>query len=64
MLSTVWNIQRGSWSYIEKRRGKREIEVTRRKRGGVKRRATDIASNRFSKCPTHPRTLKEIHAVG
>ena len=28
MLSTVWNTQRGSWSYIEKRRGREEIEVT------------------------------------
>ena len=26
-----------SQSYVEKRRGKREIEVTRRRRGGVKK---------------------------
>ena len=35
-FSTVRDIQRGSQSYKEKRRGRREIEVTRRRRGGVK----------------------------
>ena len=33
VLFTVWNTQRGSWSYIEKRRGKKEMNMTRR-RGG------------------------------
>ena len=36
MLSTVWNIQSGSRSSIEKRRGRKEIEVTRRRRGESK----------------------------
>ena len=36
IFSTVRDTQRGSQSYTEKRRGRREIEVTRR-RGGVKR---------------------------
>ena len=31
-------------------RGRKEIEVTRRRRGGVTRRETDLASNRFPKC--------------
>ena len=31
MLSTVWNTQRGSQSSIEKKRGRKEIEVTRRR---------------------------------
>ena len=35
-FSTVRDIQRGSQSYMEKRRGKKEIEVTRRTREGVK----------------------------
>ena len=35
-LSTVRDTQRGSQSYMEKRRGRREIEVTKRRRGGVK----------------------------
>ena len=33
-FSTVRDIQRGSQSYKEKRRGRREIEVTRKRRGG------------------------------
>ena len=36
-FSTARNIQRDSPSYKEKRRGRREIEVTRRRRRGVKR---------------------------
>ena len=36
VLSTVWNTQRGSRSYIEKRRGRTEIEVTRRRGSEVK----------------------------
>ena len=33
-FSTVGDTQRGSQSYMEERRGRREIEVTRRRRGG------------------------------
>ena len=33
---TVGDTQRGLQSYMEKRRGRREIEVNRRRRGGVK----------------------------
>ena len=46
-FSTVRDIQRGSQSYVEKRRGRREIEVTRRRRGGVKRGESNLASNQF-----------------
>ena len=35
-FSTVRDTQRGSHSYMEKKRGRREIEVTRRRRGGIK----------------------------
>ena len=63
-FSTVRDTQRGSQSYMEKRRGRREIEVTRRRRGGVKRRETDLASNQFPKCSPQPRTPKKIHRVG
>ena len=47
-FSTVRDTQRGSQSYMENRRGRREIEVTRRRRGGVKRGETSLASNQFS----------------
>ena len=50
-------------SYMEKRRGRREIEVTRRKRGGIKIEETSLASNQFPKCSPQPRTPKEIHRV-
>ena len=38
MLSTVWTPQRGSCSYTEKRRRRKETEVTRRRKEGIKRR--------------------------
>ena len=63
MLFTAWNTERGSWSYIEKRRGRKEIEVTRRRRRGVKRRETDLASDQLPECSLQPRTPKENHRV-
>ena len=62
-FSTVRDTQRGSQSFMEKRRGKKEIEVTRRRRGGVKRRETKLASNHFPKCSPQPGTPKEIHII-
>ena len=44
-FSTARDSQKGSQSYMEKRRGRREIEVTRRRRGGVKRGESNQASN-------------------
>ena len=49
-FSTVRDTQRGSQSYMEKRRGRRETEVTRRRRGSVKRGESNLASNQFPKC--------------
>ena len=63
-FSTVRDTQRGSQSNMEKRRGKKEIEVTRRRRGEVKRRETNLASNQFPKCSPQPGILKEIHRFG
>ena len=60
-LSTVRETQRGSQSYMEKRRGRREIEVTRKRRGGVKRGESNLASNHFPKCSPQSRTPREIH---
>ena len=62
-FSTVRDTQRGSQSYIEKRRGRREIDVTRRRRGGVKRGETNLASNQFPKCSPQPRTPREFNRV-
>ena len=49
-FSTVRDTQRGSQGYMEKRRGRREIEVTRRTKGGIKRRERDLGSTLFPKC--------------
>ena len=38
--------------------------MTRRRRGGVKRRETDPANNQFPKCSPQLGTPKEIHRVG
>ena len=46
-FSTVRDTQRGSQNYVEKRRGRREIEVTRRRREGIKRGESKLASNHF-----------------
>ena len=39
-FSTVRDTQRGSQSYMDKRRGRREIEMTKRRRGGIKEERT------------------------
>ena len=61
-FSTVGDTQRGSQSYMEKRRGRREIEVTRR-RGGIKRGERNLASNQFPFCFPQSGTLREVHGV-
>ena len=63
-FSTAGDTQRDSQSYIEKRRGRREIEVTRRRRGAVKRGETSLASNQFPMCSPQSGTHKEINKVG
>ena len=49
-FSTMRDTQKGSLSYMEKRRGRREIEVTRRRRGGIKAGESNLASNQFPMC--------------
>ena len=61
-FSTVGDTQRGSQSYMEKRRGRREIEVTRR-RGRIKRGESNLASNQFLMCSPQSGTLREVHRV-
>ena len=38
--------------------------MARRIKAGIKRSATDLASNQFPKCSPHPGTHKKIHRVG
>ena len=60
---TVRDTQRGSQSYMEKRIGRREIEVTRRRRGGIKRGESNLPSNQFPMCSPQSGTPGEVHRV-
>ena len=55
MHSTVWTTQRCSWSYTEKTREDKREEGDRGgqedKRGEMKRKVTEPASDQFPKCP-------------
>ena len=64
-FSTVSDTQRSTQSYMEKRRGRKETEVSRRKKGGIKRRETDPASVQFplTRSPL-PRTHKRFTELG
>ena len=56
--------QRGSQSYMKKRRGRREIELTRRRRGGIKRGESNLASNQLPICVhslEHSERFTEFH---
>ena len=62
-FSTVRDNQRGSQSYMRKRRGRKEIEVTRKRRGGIKRGEISLASNQFPICFPQSGILREVHGV-
>ena len=62
-FSTVRDTQRDAQSYMEKRRGRREIEVTRRRRGGIKRGESKLASNHFPMCSPQSGPLRDVHGV-
>ena len=51
---------RETHSYIEKKRGMKEIDMTMRRRGLVKVGNTILSSNQFPKCSPQPGTLREI----
>ena len=62
-FSTVRDTLRSSQSYMEKRREGREIEVTRRRRGEIKRWESNLASNHFPMCSPQPGIPREVHGV-
>ena len=62
-FSTVRDTQRGSQSYMEKRRGRRELEVTRMRWGGIKRGESKLASNHFLMCTLQSGLLRDVHRV-
>ena len=63
MFSIAQNTQRDSQSYMEKKRGRREIEVTRRRRGGIKRGESKLVSNHFVMYSPQSGPLRDVHGV-
>ena len=63
MLSTVRDTQRGSQNYMKKRRERKEIEVSRRRKEGIKRKEIDLGSTLFPKCSLQTGTPTEIHRI-
>ena len=62
-LSTLKGTQRVLQSYMEKRRGRKEIEVTRWSRGGIKREESKLDSNQIPMCSPQLGTPREVHGV-
>ena len=48
---------------MEKRRGRREIEVTRRRRGGIKRGENKQSSNHIPMFSPQSVPLRDVHGV-
>ena len=48
---------------MEKRRGRKEIEVSKRRRRGIKRGESNVASNQFPKYSPQSGTPREAHKV-
>ena len=61
-FSTVRDTQRGSQSYMEKRRGRRQIEVTRRIRGAIKRERANQPVITFL-CSLQSGPSRDVHGV-
>ena len=47
---------------MEKRRGRREVEVTGRRRGGIKRRESNLATNQFPVFFTVQNTQRDLQS--
>ena len=62
-FSTGRDTRRGTQSYMGKRRGRREIKVTRRRRGGIKRGESKLASNHFLMYSPQSGPLRDVHGV-
>ena len=62
-FSTVRGPWRGTQSYMEKRGGRREREVTRRSRGGIKRGESRLASHHFPTCSPQSGPLRDVHRL-
>ena len=63
-FSTVRDTQRGSQSYMKRRRGRKEIEVSRRRKRGDSRGErqiyTELCSLSVLRSPEHPQRFTEL----
>ena len=62
-FSTVRDTQRSSQSYMKNTRGRKEMEVSRRRKRGTQERR-DLGCTVFPKCSPQPRIPTEIHSIG
>ena len=62
-FSTVRDTWRGTHSYMEKRRGRREMEMNRRRRGGIKRGENKQSSNHIPMFSPQSVPLRDVHGV-
>ena len=46
---------------MERRRGRREIEVTQQRRGGIKRGESKLARYHFPMCSPQSGSLRDVH---
>ena len=63
-LSPVRDTQRGSQSYMKKRRGRKEIEVTRRRERGTQEERGRSTQLSVLKVFTVAQTPTKIHRIG
>ena len=63
-FSTVRDTQRGSQSYMKKRRGRREIEMTRRRKRGTQEERDIAIQHSVTKVFSIAQTPTEIHRIG
>jgi len=63
IFPTMRDTQRDSQSYMEKRRGRKVIEVTRRRRGEIKRGERILGSNQIPMCSSQSGTPRVVQGV-
>ena len=63
-FSTVRDTQRGSQSYMKKRRGRREIEMSRRRKGGTQEERDRSTQLSVLKVFSVGQTPTKIHRIG
>ena len=63
-FSTVRDTQRGSQSYMKKRRGRREIEMSRRRKMGTQEERDRSTQFSVPKVFSVAQTATEIHRIG